>query len=501
MEEKFLEMKTRLEEVYDLKAAAEVLVWDQETYMPPGGALARAQQLATLERLAHQKFTGDEVGNLLEDLKAYGEELPYDSDEASLIRIARREYARQCRVPSDYVAREMETFALSYNTWVGARPNSDFDAVTPWLERILDLSREYGSFFPESDHTADALIDVADPGMTAGEVRRIFSELRAGLMPLVAAITAQPPADDSCLKQFYPEAEQLAFGRAVIERLGYDFSRGREDKTAHPFMTLFSIDDVRITTRVKENDLGDALFSTIHEAGHALYGQGHSHDLARTLLANGASAGIHESQSRLWENLVGRSRGFWQFFFPPLQSRFPLQLGDVSLETFYRAVNKVERSLIRTDADEVTYNLHVMMRFEFELQMLEGKLPVRDLPDAWHETYSRDLGVTPPDHKDGVMQDVHWYGGWIGGAFQGYTLGNVLSAQFFDAAQRAHPEIPQELISGKFDTLRGWLTENIYRHGAKFTTNELVERAAGSVIDVNPYLNYLREKYADLYNL
>ncbi|MFQ5343848.1 MAG: carboxypeptidase M32, partial [Anaerolineae bacterium] len=263
------------------------------------------------------------------------------------------------------------------------------------------------------------------------------------------------------------------------------------------FMTKFSLGDVRITTRVKENDLSEALFSTMHEAGHALYEQGIRMDLEGTPLADGTSSGVHESQSRLWENLVGRSRGFWEFWYPKLQATFPDQLGAVSLDTFYRAINKVQRSLIRTDADEVTYNLHVTLRFDLELALLEGRLAVRDLPEAWRERYKADLGITPRDDRDGVLQDVHWYSFVVGGGFQGYTLGNILSAQFFEAAQKAHPEIASEIQHGEFSTLRNWLRQNIYQHGRKFMPSELVERVTGGPLSIDPYLRYLREKYCD----
>lgn len=505
--EKFTELKTKLAIVHDLNMAAAVLSWDNETYMPPGGAEARAQQLGTLTSLAHAKFTSDEIGHLLDDLAAYETSLPYDSNEASLLRVARREYAKQTRVPTEFVARMSETQALSYNEWVKARPDSDFAAVLPWLEKILDLSREYSSYFPNVSgngaphHIADALIDQGDPGMSAAEIRRVFGELREQLRPIVRAITSQPVADDSCLRQFFPEADQLKFGLMMAQQMGYDLERGRQDKTAHPFMTHFSIGDVRITTRIKEYDWSEAFFSTIHEAGHAMYGQGHDRALERTMLAEGTSSGVHESQSRLWENLVGRGKLFWEYAYPKLQAAFPSQFGNVKIDTFYRAINKVEPSLIRTDADEVTYNLHVMMRFEFELLLLEDKLKLRDLPDAWDETITRDIGVTPPSLALGVMQDVHWYGGQIGGVFQGYTLGNILSAQFYDTALRAHPEIPEQLCRGEFSTLHAWLRHNIYAPGSKFLPDELIHRVTGEGLDIKPYCKYLRTKYGELYSL
>jgi len=501
MEAKLQALKTRLSEIDDLESAGSVLSWDQETYMPPGGAAARARQLGTLSRLAHEKLIDPAIGKLLADLRPCEESLPYDSDEASLIRLTRREYEKAVKVPPEFVAQLSSHGAASYDAWTRARPANDFAAVQPYLEKTLDLSRQLANFFPGYAHIADPLIDFADYGMKAATIRTLFAELRAQLVPIVQAITAQPPADDSCLRQHFPEEQQLAFGLEVIKRFGYDFERGRQDKTHHPFTTKFSLGDVRITTRVKEDHLGEALFSTLHEAGHALYEQGINRDFEGTPLGTGTSAGVHESQSRLWENVVGRSRGCWQFFYPQLQAIFPSQLGAVSLETFYRAINKVERSLIRTDADEVTYNLHVMIRFDLELALLEGRLAIGDLPAAWRERYQADLGIVPPDDRDGVLQDVHWYSFVIGGVFQGYTLGNIMNAQFYEAALRAHPEIPAEIARGEFATLHGWLKANIYQHGSKYTAAELMERVTGQPLSIEPYIRYLRAKYGELYRI
>jgi carboxypeptidase Taq len=501
METKLQELKTRLLEINDLESAAALLDWDQSTYMPPGGAAARARQLATLGRLAHEKFTDPAIGKLLEDLRPYEEGLPYDSDEASLIRVTRRNYEKAVKVPPSFVALLSNHTSQSYEVWTKARPANDFTVVQPYLEKTLDLSRQMADFFPGYEHIADPLIDFRDYGMKASTISALFAELRQQLVPIVQAITAQPAADDSCLHQTFPEAQQWAFGLEVIKRFGYDFQRGRQDKSPHPFTTEFSIGDVRITTRIREDDLGEALFGTLHESGHAMYEQGVRTDFEGTPLAGGTSSGVHESQSRLWENIVGRSRGFWRFFYPKLQATFPDQLESVSLDTFYRAINKVERSLIRTEADEVTYNLHIMLRFDFELALLEGRLEVRDLPEAWRERFKADLGIAPPDDRDGVLQDVHWYGGIIGGAFQGYTLGNILNAQFFEAALSAHPEIPAEIEKGEFGTLHGWLKENIYQHGSKYTATELVERVTGRPMSIEPYIRYLRTKYGELYEL
>ncbi len=501
METKLQKLKKRLVEINDLESAAALLSWDQSTYMPSGGAAARARQMATLGRLAHEKFTDPAIGKLLDDLRPYEESLPYDSDEASLVRVTRRNYEKAVKVPPSFMAQLTSHSAKTYQVWTEARPANDFAKVQPNLEKTLDLSRQLADFFPGYEHIADPLIDFHDYGMKASTISAIFAELRQQLVPLVQAITAQPTVDNSCLHQNFPEGQQWAFGLEVIKRFGYDFERGREDKTPHPFTTKFSLGDVRITTRVKENDLGEALFGSLHEAGHAMYEQGIRKDFEGTPLAQGTSSGIHESQSRLWENLVGRSRGFWRFFYPQLQAVFPNQLGSVSLETFYRAINKVERSLIRTEADEVTYNLHVMLRFDFELALLEGRLAVRDLPEAWRERFEADLGIVPPDDRDGVLQDVHWYAGIIGGAFQGYTLGNILNAQFFETALSVHPEIPAEIEEGEFGTLHSWLKENIYQHGSKYTATELVERVTGGPMSIEPYIHYLRGKYGELYKL
>jgi carboxypeptidase Taq len=500
-EPKLSELKTRLSEINDIEAAASLLYWDQATYMPPGGAAARGRQLATLQQISHSKLTAPAIGQLLEDLRSYEQSLPYDSDEASLIRITRRNYETAVRVPAEFMAKFSMHRTQSYGVWAVARPANDFGAVQPFLEKTLDLSRELANFFPGYEHIADPLIDFVDYGMKASFLRSLFLQLRERLVPIVEALTCQKSTDDSCLHQVYPESQQLDFTLKVIEQLGYDFQRGRQDKTHHPFMTNFSIGDVRITTRVYENDLGQALFSTIHEMGHALYEQGIDRKYEGTPLAGGTSSGVHESQSRLWENLVGRSLGFWKFFYPQLQKAFPQQLGEVSLDKFYRGINKVGRSLIRTDADEVTYNLHVMIRFDLELQMLEGSLEVKDLPEAWNERYRSDLGIVPNSHTNGVLQDVHWYTGQIGGMFQGYTLGNLMSAQFFEAALLAHPEISSEIDQGHFNTLHNWLKDKIYKHGCKYTATELIRGVTGADLGIEPFIRYIRRKYGQLYSL
>ena len=495
----FNELQGRLQEVNDLNAAAALLGWDQSTYMPPGGATARGRQLATLQQLAHEKFTDPVIGRLLDALEQTTDSFDYASNERSLLRVTRRDYERSIKVPPAFTATLASHMAHSYEAWTIARPANDFRLMAPLLEKTLEISRRMAGFFPNHAHIADPLIAMADYGLNVATLRPLLEELRQSLVAIMARIGEQPQPDTSFLTQHYGEKAQWDFGLAVINAFGYDFKRGRQDKTLHPFMTKFSLGDVRITTRICENSLCEGIFSTFHEAGHALYEQGIDPDFEGTPLADGTSSSIHESQSRLWENLVGRSLDFWHFYYPKLQACYPEQLKGVSVEAFYKAINKSEPSLIRTDADEVTYNLHVIIRFGLELDLLEGKLTIDELPAAWHTRYQESLGITAPDDRDGVLQDVHWFAGLIGGEFQGYTLGNILASQFYDTALTQHPTIPDEIAHGHFATLHHWLRTQIYQHGAKFTTTELVEQVTGSDLTLAPYLTYLRTKYGALY--
>jgi carboxypeptidase Taq len=493
------ELMARWQEIYDLTGITALLGWDQSTYMPAAGGAVRGRQIALLEGLAHERRTDPAIGRLLDALEPYAATLPAGDDDAAQLRAMRKLYERAVRIPTAFAAEFAEHAANSYMAWVVARPRNDFAAVRPYLQKTLEMSRRMAEFFPGYAHIADPLIDVADEGMTVATIRPLFEELRQALAPLVATIAQRPPVDNSVLHRHYPKAQQIAFGEQVIRTFGYTFERGRQDETHHPFMTKFAHDDVRITTRIDEDDLGNALFSTMHEAGHAFYELGIDAAYASTALDTGTSAGVHESQSRLWENIVGRSRRFWTHYYPALQAAFPAQLGEVGLDAFYHAVNRVAPSLIRTEADEVTYNLHVIIRFGLELDLLEGKLTIDELPEAWHARYVENLGLRAPDDRDGVLQDVHWFGGPIGGSFQGYTLGNIMASQFYAAARTAHPEIEDEIGAGRFDTLHTWLREHLYRHGAKYTANELLLRVTGQPLTIAPYLAYLRTKYSGIY--
>jgi carboxypeptidase Taq len=495
------QLKERLAQVSDLATAAAVLAWDQQVNMPPGGNEARAHQLATVEALAHNLFVADETGQLLQDIAAEATDLPYESDDASLVRVTRREYEKLRRVPESLVAERARAFALSFEAWVQARAESNFAHFQPHLERVVDLSVQYAEALGYEDCLYDALLDRYEPEMTTAQVAQIFEEMKTGLIPLVQAISERGKmVDDAVFNQEYPEKAQWDFGMLVLRDMGFDFTYGRQDRSAHPFTTGFSPHDVRITTRILPDRFQSALFGTVHEGGHALYEQGMRIEIGRTPLFDGASFGIHESQSRLWENIVARSREFWVHYFPRLREFFPQQLSWVDLDTFHRAINKVEPSLIRVEADEATYNLHIFLRFELEQELLEGRLTVADLPQAWNAKMQDCLGVTPANDAQGVLQDVHWADGYLG-YFPTYALGNLLSVQFYNQALEEMPDLPEQIARGQFSALLTWLRDNIHTHGKKFTPAELVQRVTGGEMSAAPFLAYLREKYSEIYGL
>jgi carboxypeptidase Taq len=494
-------LKGRLNDVHNLGTAMGLLGWDQQTCMPPGGAGTRAAQMGTLSKLAHELLVSAETGRLLAEAEAEGAGLAYDSDEAALLRAARHDYDLEARLPTDLVVETARTTALAFEEWHQARAASDYGRFAPWLGRIVGLARRRAEALGYPEQPYDALLDEFEPGMRTSRVAAVFDELKAALVPMVRAVAGQADrVDDAVLRRDYAEDRQEEFCREVAARLGYDFSRGRLDRSAHPFSQGMGRGDVRITTRYERNWLPGALFGTIHETGHALYEQGVASELDDTLLGTGASLGIHESQSRLWENLVGRSRGFWSSFFPRLEACFPQALAGVDAEAFYRAVNRCGPSPVRVEADELTYNLHVVIRFEMELGLLSGEIGVADAPAAWNERYRTYLGITPPDDRQGILQDVHWSGGSIG-YFPTYTLGNLMSVQLFDRAVAERPGIPAGIAAGEFDGLLGWLRETVHRHGRKYLPEELLRRATGSPLQAGPYLAYLRRKYGELYAL
>ena len=499
MEEKIKQLKNIIEEVSDLNYASALLGWDQQTYMPVGGAEGRGNQLALLGRLAHERATSPELGGLLEDLKPYAASLDPDSFDARLVKVTARDYDKATRVPSSHIVEFTQVTTLAQQVWVEARQNSDFSIFQPHLEKIVALRQEYAAFFPDFKHPYDALLDDFEPGMKVADVQSIFDGLRSRQVELIKAIAAKPQVDDSFLHGSFDETKQWSFGEEVITRFGYDWKRGRQDKAAHPFTTEFGINDVRITTRVDTKFYNTMLFGTMHECGHALYGQGVAPELERTGLERGASLAVHESQSRLWENLVGRSLPFWEHFYPRLQEIFP-QFAGVPLAKFYKGINKVQPSYIRVEADEATYNLHIMLRLEIEIALLEGQVAVKDLPSLWNTKMQEYLGVTPPNDAKGVLQDIHWSGGMLG-YFSTYALGNLVSAQLWEKVNQDIPDLSEQVRAGKFEVLLAWLREKIHRHGAMFEPQELVQKVTGSKIDPAAYIRYLTRKFGEIYEL
>ena len=498
MSEKLEQLKERLGEVQDIGRAASLLSWDQQVNMPPAGNEARGQQLATLGKIAQEKFINDEVGRLIEDLQ---QELNgADTEEAALVRVTARDYDKARRVPPSFVAEQAIVTSKALEAWIEARAKSDFSIFQPHLERVVELVHQYISFFPPSDHPYDILLDDYESGMKTAEVKAIFDSLRPKQVKLLRAISSARQVKDDFLYKRYNEKKLNEFGEAVITRFGYEWSRGRQDKAPHPFQTSFSVNDVRITTRFEADNPMAMLFSTMHEAGHAMYEQGIDPKYDRTPLAGGASLAVHESQSRMWENLVGRSYPFWEHFYPMLKKAFPSQLDGVSLKAFYKAINKVEPSLIRVNADEATYNMHIMLRLELEIGMVEGAIAIKDLPEIWNEKMQEYLGITPPDHARGVLQDIHWSYGAIG-YFSTYALGNLVSAQLWEKINKEIPDLNDQIRKGEFAALLDWLRRNIHRHGQRYEPQKLVKMVTGSKITHEPYVRYLTKKYSEIYGL
>jgi carboxypeptidase Taq len=485
-------LKSRLEEIQDLESLTGLLAWDQRTVMPPAGSLIRGRQMGLLQRLAHEKLIDPEVGRLLDELGTVEETLDPDSDDAAVIRVTRRLYDKAVRVPPELSAEMAKVAAESAPVWVEARATSDFGLFLPALERNVELRRRYVECFEPRDEPYDILLDDFEPEMETAEVRRIFDEIKPELVALVAE-QREREVDDSFLTGSFPIDRQEALSKEIVELFGTRPGAWRIDPTDHPFAAGAGIDDVRITTHYSVDDL-DSFFATMHEYGHGLYEHQIPARLAQLPIGVGASLGLHESQSRLWENLVGRSLPFWRFFYPRLQERFPEQLGAVGLDRFYAGVNRVQPSLIRIHADEVTYGMHVMLRFELEQDIVNGRIELRDLPEAWNAKMWDYLGVEVPDDADGVLQDMHWSSGLIG-YFSTYLLGTVMSVQIWEAAADELGDLDGQIGRGEFAPLREWLGEHVHALGRKFTPQETLRRATGSTIDAKPYLAYLRRKY------
>ena len=491
---RFDELLRRLGEISDLEHAGYLLTWDQETKMPPLGAPARAEQLGTLARISHELGTAPELGSLLEDLRELEESSARESFEASLIRVARRDYEKKQRVPSELRAAMTRAASIGYAAWLDARDAADYEFFRPHLEQRLALVHQYVACFEPYDDPYDVLLDDHEPGMRTADVEAIFDRLKAELVPLIAGIGE--PVDDSCLWGDFPPQRQREFSLELLRCWGMDDQSWRLDDTVHPFASNIAETDIRLTTHFHDDQLVGIL-SCMHEFGHGVYERQVDPRYERTPLAEGVSSSFHEAQSRLWENIVGRRLSTWQFFYPRLQDTFPERLGGVPLSEFHRALNRVAPGVRRVDADEVTYPLHIILRFELEREMLAGAVTPSDLPAAFAAKLREYLGVEPADVVDGVLQDVHWSDSNFG-YFPTYALGNVISVQLWERATSELGDLDEEFERGEFASLREWLGEHIHRWGRAFEPPELLERAVGGPLDAEPYLAYLHEKVAAL---
>ncbi len=484
-----------LQRPLDLTHAAAILHWDQNVSMPDRGIRARALQLSTLSSLAHSLFASEKTGELLAEAEEEVRGMELEEDHAALVRVVRRLYDQETKLPSAFVEEESLATSQAYDIWRQAREKRDFSLFLPSLKQVVDLNRRKADYLGYEKHPYDALLQLYEPGITTAEVEELFAPLRKELPPLLREIRSRTAPPHPALGRHYPEEKQWEFSLALLDRMGFDFQQGRLDRSPHPFTTNFSVEDVRITTRLFSHNPLSSIFSTIHEAGHALYEMGIPLSLERTHLAQGATLGLHESQSRLWENQVGRSRAFWNYFYPIFRAFFPEQTRDVDPALFLREINRVEPGLIRVEADEVTYNLHIFVRFELEKELVTGALSPEEVPEAWNARYESMLGLRPAHDGEGCLQDVHWSHGSLG-YFPTYTLGNLLAASLYAQAKARLPGLEESFAEGEFASLREWLREHVHRHGARYTARELMEREFGETLRAEPLLTYLREKYA-----
>ncbi len=498
MSVEYAKLMDRVRDFGRLRAVEELLAWDQETYMPKNGVHARAEQLALVAGLAHEHLVADETRSLLEETSAD----PDDYVTQTNLRETRRTFKRAANVPTALVKEIARTSSLAKEAWVNARKKSDFAQFAPFLEKLVELKKQMAECIGYRTEPYDALMDEYEPGAKAADIESLFADLRERTAALLKRIMDAPAAPDtSILSRHYPRVRQEALSRKMAEALNFDFSSGRSDVSVHPFCTTIGgCGDVRITTRYDERFLPAALFGTMHEVGHALYEQGLPHDHAFTPMGEAVCLGIHESQSRMWENLVGRSKAFWTCHWNELRKVFPEALEGVSVDGFYRAINAVRPSFIRVEADELTYNLHIVLRFEIERGLFNGTLCTRDVPAAWNEAMNRTLGITPPDDKEGCLQDIHWSMGAFG-YFPTYALGNLYAAQFFEQANRDIGDLSARIAANDHRPLLDWLRTHIHCHGQRYRADELVELVTGKPLSIEPFMNHVTDKFSQVYGL
>jgi len=497
-EAKLTELRERIGEILDLKRASALLQWDQQTMMPPNGNESRSDQLSTIERFSHELFVSDEIGALLGELE--GAELDPESIDGALVRVTRRDWEKARKVPPELQAELTRAEVIGVMAWAEARRNSDFQAFLPHLEKNVELKRRYIECFKDSGKSDyDILLDDYQEGARSEEITAIFDRVKEVVIPLIREVHAAEQVDSSFAHGHFPVEKQELIGREILERLGYSSEAWRLDPTVHPFATSISVDDIRLTTRYSEAD-AESIFHTAHEFGHGIYEFGIDRALERTPLVELNSMVLHESQSRLWENLVCRSRPFWKFFFPRLQEVFPDQLAGVTDEMYWRHVNRVQPDFIRVEADEVTYGMHIILRYELEQEIIAGQLELRDLPGVWNERMKDYFGLDVPDDARGVLQDVHWSGGSFG-YFPTYLLGTIASVQIWEKVRSELPDLDSQMEAGEFGALRDWLGERLYKWVRRFTPDEMLERVVGGPLDVEPYLAYLGSKVEAIYGV
>ena len=494
------ELRERLGVLHDLHRAGWLLGWDQHTMMPPAGTPARSEQIATVDRLAHELFVSDEMGELLDSLGEYERGLDPESVDAALLRVTRRDWEKARRVPPELRAEITRAEVLGVPAWAEARKNADYAAFLPYLRKNLELKLQYIECFADSGKAPyDVLLDDYQEDARSEDITAVFARLKEELIPLIREVAGAEQVDDSFAHGHFPVEKQELFAREILEPLGYSSEAWRLDPTVHPFATSIALDDIRLTTRYSEADL-ESIFHTTHEFGHGIYEFSIDHKLDRTPLVELNSMVLHESQSRLWENLVCRSRPFWRHFFPKLQELFPQQLGGVTDEAWWRVVNRVEPSLIRVEADEITYGMHIILRYELEQELISGRLALEDLPEAWNAKMKEYLGVDVPDDAKGVLQDVHWSGGSFG-YFPTYLLGTIASVQIWETAREDLTDLDAQMEAGEFGPLREWLQDMLYRWGRRLPPDEMLRRVVGGPLDAEPYLRYLKAKVAEIYGV
>jgi carboxypeptidase Taq len=487
--------KEKMQQIADVRYAMAVLGWDQETYLPEKGAAFRGRQLTTLSTIAHEMFTAAELGDILQELRNRGDLTPTQEKNVAL---SLEDYEKNKKYPASFVADMAQTTNACYHAWIKSRKAGSYAEFEPLLSKMVLLKQQETHILGYEGHPYNALLNEYEKGATTTMLDTVFNDVKQALTPLLRRIEQKQQVRKDFLHLHFDRDKQWKLGIALLKDMGYDMEAGRQDISEHPFTTSFSPQDVRVTTRIDEKDFGNMTWSCIHEGGHALYEQGLNPEEYGLPCGEAASLGIHESQSRLWENNVGRSLAFWQHYYPQLQQTFPENLQDIPLDLFYKGINQVQPSLIRTEADELTYHFHVMIRYEIEKGLLEGTYGTKDLHEVWNKYYQDYLHVTVPSDTQGILQDIHWSHGSFG-YFPTYSLGSFYAAQIFAAAQEQMPGLDGQIAGGQFSMLLAWLRENVHRYGRYYTSNELCEKVTGKKLDFEYFLRYATQKFGEIY--